>query len=350
MRGRHPRASAPRARTRLRGCVALVLCLGLAGMASARTGLGGSRLHSSATGHKTEAKAPALRAPEGEAGMIAALGPRVVSDASLYETFVRRASTIDPRFRNALAVRNALRAGSAYSPEQLQTGVVAYAAMLALRNRDFVSGVRALRGTRFADRLAAWPGAIMYVRGADQAAWDVASVLDAQGAALLTSGRAITRAAYDVQHQPWSTVRVADQVQVLAETEDAGAQLRTADARLEKLLLASVMSAPRTAAPRSSYAGPEVVHGLALAALTVLGRTSDEDVGNTSYLANCAECLNLARMNLNQCLAAAGPSYEDAFCLGRYAIDETTLCIKSAVDGRARLAVAPRRRLETTLF
>ncbi len=319
-------------------------------MASAQTGVRGSRLHSTATGHKTEAKTPALKAREDEARMIAALGRRFMSDASLYETFARRASTIDPRFRNAVAVRNALRAGSAYSPEQLQRGIIAYAALLALRNPHFVNGVRALRGTRFADRLVAWPGAVMYVRGADQAAWNVASVLDAQGAALLTSGKAITQAAYDVQHQPWSTTRVANQVQILAETEKAGAQPRTADAKLERLLLASIMSAPRTAAPRSSYAGPEVVHGLALAALAVLGRTGDREIGNTSYLATCAECLKLARINLNQCLAAAGPSYEDVFCLGRYAVDETTLCIESGVDGSARLAVAPRPRLATKLF
>jgi hypothetical protein len=145
-------------------------------------------------------------------------------------------------------------------------------------------------------------------------------------------------------------MRVANQVQVLAETENAGAQSRTADATLEKLLLASIMSASQTAAPRSSYAGPEVVHGLALAALAVLGRTGDQDIGNTSYLAPCAECLKLARINLNQCLAAAGPSYEDAFCLGRYAVDETTLCIESAIDGSPRPAVAPRPRLATMLF
>lgn len=344
------------------GCAVTVLFLGMAGMACAQNAVPDTLLHSTTAQEETEAEGVASRTPvvqptlglsDDEVAMIEALGHQFVNNASLYETFVRHISAIDPRFGDAAAVRNALRTGSAYNPQQLQKGIVAYAALLALRNPDFVKGVRALRGTSFADRLIASPEAVMNVQGADQAAWDVTGVLDAQGAALLTSGNAVTQAAYDVQHQPWSTIRVADQVQVLAEAKKAAAQLYAADAKSEKLLLVSVISAPRSIAPRASYAGPEVVHGLALAGLAVLGRTGDKadaDVGNISYLATCTECLQLARINLDQCLAAAGPSYEDAFCLGRYAVDEASLCLESGIDGRAPLAFAPRPRVETTSF
>jgi hypothetical protein len=97
----------------------------------------------------------------------------------------------------------------------------------------------------------------------------------------------------------------------------------------------------------------EVVRGLALAALAVLGAAGDKPgagVRNILYLAAYADCLKLARINLNQCVAAAGPSYEDAFCLGRYAVGETTLCIEPGIDGAAPPATTPQPVVETTSF
>ncbi len=44
------------------------------------------------------------------------------------------------------------------------------------------------------------------------------------------------------------------------------------------------------------------------------------------------DCLEMAKMNLNQCLAVAGPQYEDVFCLGQHAVGETGQCLVSAAD------------------
>jgi hypothetical protein len=284
---------------------------------------------------------------EDEAAIFSALGSRFTNAASVYEGYQRRASAINPRFVNAAAVRDALRAGSAFEPRQLQEGLVAYAALLALRDADFVDGVRAMQGFGFAERLIARPEAVLSVRGADQAAARVAGVLDAQSGALLASGRAITQSAYDVQHQSWSTVLVADKAQVLSEAKAAAAQSRSADAPTEKLLLLSIASAPSAPAHQASATSPDVVRGLALAALAVLGRTGDRadaDVDRLLFDSVSADCLELARMNLNQCLAAAGPSYEDAFCLGRHAVSESGQCMVSAIDA-APVEPAPRLRM-----
>jgi hypothetical protein len=43
-----------------------------------------------------------------------------------------------------------------------------------------------------------------------------------------------------------------------------------------------------------------------------------------------ASCLRLAKLNLYQCLAAAGPEYEDIFCLGQHAMAETGQCVADA--------------------
>ena len=65
-----------------------------------------------------------------------------------------------------------------YNAEQLQEGAIAYAAVLALRDQDFVDGVRAQAGDRaLADRLIADPSAVFAIQGAEDAAQDVSGVM-----------------------------------------------------------------------------------------------------------------------------------------------------------------------------
>ena len=54
-------------------------------------------------------------------------------------------------------------------------------------------------------------------------------------------------------------------------------------------------------------------------------------------------CLNMSKLNLYQCLAVAGPWYEDIFCLGEHALGETAQCLsKDAADTtQLREAMAP---------
>ena len=43
-----------------------------------------------------------------------------------------------------------------------------------------------------------------------------------------------------------------------------------------------------------------------------------------------AHCIKMAKLNLFQCLAVAGPHYEDLFCLGHHAMMDTGQCVISA--------------------
>jgi hypothetical protein len=51
----------------------------------------------------------------------------------------------------------------------------------------------------------------------------------------------------------------------------------------------------------------------------------------------------MAMLNLDQCLAAAGPHYEDVFCTGEHAVGETARCISSAAEAGG-VAAEPERR------
>ena len=196
--------------------------------------------------------------------------------------------------------------------------------------------MRAQNDPDFTERLTADPQSVLAIPGAERAAADVAEVLRAQGAALEQRGAAITQAAYDVQVHPWSREPVGDAAQALAATKAEAAEPRAASTDSEKLLLHTVLTAPQGAQPNGGSVSPQVLRGLALAALAVRGQTGDREEARFQGLMHdemSAACLNMAKINLDQCLAAAGPHYEHVFCVGRHAIGETARCVSAAASG-----------------
>src|SRR5262249_29143257 len=151
----------------------------------------------------------------------------------------------------------------------------------------------------FADSLAAHPEQVMQVRGAAAAAADVSGVLKAQGESLIASGKAVTKAAYDIQAQSWSREPVADPRGVLDAAKTSADQMRSATIPSKGKLLDSLMAAPQTGVSQAAQpsATPEVTHGLALAALAILGRTGDGTEAQYEALLQAmssADCLKLA--------------------------------------------------------
>jgi hypothetical protein len=292
---------------------------------------------------------PAPELTPEENAFFAALGQRVTDAASAYENYVRRAGAIDPAFNGSAAVQRAVKLGAAYHPHQLEEGIVAYAALIALRNPDFVAGVRAIQNPAFADGLADHPERVMQVRGAPAAAADVAGVLRSQGESLIAAGKAVTKAAYDIQAQSWSKSPVSDPRGVLDAAKTSADQTRTATGPSKERLLASLVTTPQSG-DASTAPAPDVVRGVALAALAILGRTGDGQEAQFEALLDdpaSAQCLKMAKLNLNQCLAVAGPHYEDAYCAGRHAVSDTGKCVTDAAGGNSALDAAPAPRLQT---
>jgi hypothetical protein len=91
---------------------------------------------------------------------------------------------------------------------------------------------------------------------------------------------------------------------------------------------------------------PVVQRGLAVAALASMGVAGDPDDAAVETLLNEPEdgaCLNMSKLNLYQCLAVAGPWYEDIFCLGEHALGETAQCIvkETGTPSQIQAAVTP---------
>ena len=264
------------------------------------------------------------------------LAPRILDAASAFDDYMSAAGQLRGQFADGGQVAKAVDIGAGYEAHQLQAGAIAYVALVALHDPFFVAHVRALDedSRDLAQRLIASPQSIMRVSGADRTAATVAAVLRARGGEVFGAGKAVKQSAYDVQHQAWSRAFVADPQAVLARVKSSSSQVaRADDARVRRLMQAlPSMSALQ---PGDGERSGIVTKGLALAALTVIGQAGAANADQFDPLlsdAFAAGCLKMAKLNLYQCMAVAGPQYEDLFCVGQHAMMDTGACMISAAD------------------
>lgn len=285
------------------------------------------------------------RQERGEPGV--SLARDVVAAASAFETYTRGAGTISAAFENDDGVADALAKGSAYQPEQLNAGMIAYGAIAALQEQAFIDGVR--QATRdvprevLIARLQNDPESVIDIEGVGAAAGRAQAALLKRGAPLGVTGRAVKQAAYDIQRQAWSKGPISDSAGRLARVKAMSAALfNPGDDDTGRLIQAA--TAPRDGGS-FGFGGeggasftPVTVRSAALAALAVLGAASDDDIDGLETImveAKSNDCMKMAKLNLYQCLAVAGPQYEDVYCLGQHALSDTAQCVNTAVGGGA---------------
>jgi len=275
-----------------------------------------------------------------------ALAPRqadLIAQASAFESFMRHARAIDPAFSGPGEVSKAVQTGAAETPGELESGMVAYAALAALQEPAFVNAVRGERDAgALARRIETDPAAALALPGAQAAQARAAGALYAQGASLAGEGQKVKRAAYTLQHQAWSKVRTDDAAGQLARVKRAGSAGYRPEPGDGERLAEALSGAGR----RGGTASPLVTHGVALAALSLLGQEGRD----RSLLADVrtGSCLRVAKLNYHQCLAAAGTRYEDVYCLGQHAMIDPGQCVVEATEVRPLRSPAPGRRSAVT--
>jgi hypothetical protein len=252
------------------------------------------------------------------------------AQAAAFDAYMRQAAGVGAAFGGPADIAQALNSAAAYEPRSLEAGMIAYAAAAALRSPGFVEGVRrASRGGGLARRLTSNPGAALDVPGGPSAARRASGALSRQAAPVTRTGAAVKQAAYSVQRQAWSRAAVPDPRGRLSRVKAAGAATPAGEA---SRLYASASSGGGS----GGGASPVVTRGLAVAALTVLGQS-----GKARGLLReprSETCLRMAKLNLHQCLASAGPHYEDIYCLGVHALSETGQCVETAARPTSRRA------------
>ena len=112
--------------------------------------------------------------------------------------------------------------------------------------------------------------------------------------------------------------------------------------------LGRFLPAPLFLAERAGHAtGLLLAAGLftiAIAALAIYGHAGEAQINEVAPLltdAKSADCMKMAKLNLYQCMAAAGPEYEDVYCLGAHAMIDTGQCVIQA-SGQTAAAVQSR--------
>lgn len=266
------------------------------------------------------------------------LSKGLIEQASAYRAYVDRASQISPAFANGAEVAEALKTGEAYEPRQLLTGAIAYGAVVALQDPGFRTGTRTFAADPEQRRMVAYevirnPAHVLTLPGASDAAALVTATLGEDGRKLLSQGQAVRQAAYEVQHHAWSKGEVAARQARLALAKQLSVTPLAGDADLTSRLEQALMGQqPLSLGPAggAANASPLVVRSLAVAALAALGYGDQEALEQVTALAvdpTTAQCLNLSKLNLYQCLAVAKPHYEDVFCLGQHALTDTGACL-----------------------
>jgi hypothetical protein len=270
------------------------------------------------------------------------LSARLVEQASAYRAYVDRAEQITPAFTDGASVAQSLKTGESYEPTQLLRGAIAYGAVVALQDPGFRAGVRTYVVDADQRRTIAYeimkdPAYVLGMKGAADAAGLVMGALGDDGAKLLVEGRAVKQAAYDVQHSAWSKADVVGREGRLALAKQLSATPLAGDVdTTAKLTQAVSGTAPLTLAASSASPPytPLVVRSLAVAALAALGYADDaslEQVMPIMAEPTSAQCLNMSKLNLYQCLAVAKPHYEDVFCLGQHVLSDTGSCLLKGV-------------------
>ena len=266
------------------------------------------------------------------------MAPRLIEMASAYRAYMVKTTGITADFADGGAVARSLQTGSAYEPDQMVRGAMAYAAVVALQDKSFVDGVRVYAKDRAQRQQIAYeilkdPAYVLGISGAQSAAGLVVAALGGDGQSLYDEGKQVKQAAYDIQRQPWSKGDVPERETRLASAKTLSSGVMLGDvAETARLQQASVGAAPMSLTPAS--AGPPytqtVVRGLAIAALAALGEAGDTNMPQILGLMsepNIGRCMTMSKLNLYQCLAVARPHYEDVFCLGQHAMMDTGRCM-----------------------
>jgi len=303
-----------------------------------RRSLAGLALTALLAGCSTPPPPPPPAAPPPPAPPPIALNSTVLRDAAGYQTYMHRTAGISADFHSGEDVAQSLRVGAAYDSVQLLQGAIAYGAVAALQDPTYVASLRKFAvdpdgRTQMARAILNDPNYATAITGADSAAGLVEAALINIAQPVVDKGAGVKQAAYDIQHQAWSKEFVENRdVRLQAAKISSPDAMNASSEDVQRMGDAATGAAPIAinGQPAKAPYPPVVVHALAVAALAALGQAGDENAPLIVSMlgdAGAQRCLDMAKLDLYECLAVAKPHYEDVFCLGQHALTDTGQCM-----------------------
>jgi hypothetical protein len=262
-------------------------------------------------------------------------------------------------FDSAETTREAHRRLSAHDGDALTTGWVAYAALVAADTPEFAAALQAeveekkkrsrkqeLTGRdAFFAKLASDPRYPRTLAGSNAAISKVMAMTIQDSLRFATLGEAYKTQAYAMQKTNWGKAKIGSSSTRLSDAESYAAKRPAAAApafnSVENKGVVSPALASLDGAWSSSWGKEGAVKASAsepnadavidrvlnLAARYAVGATNPKIVEVYAQNTKSSQCLSMAKLTLDQCIAATRTPYEEAFCLGEHALIDTAQCV-----------------------
>ncbi|MCF6275188.1 MAG: hypothetical protein L3J05_05435 [Robiginitomaculum sp.] len=246
-----------------------------------------------------------------------------------------------------------------YSPS-LGPALLGYGALIGAQQPEFVEGVIETARSQGIDsvvyQLYVDPDYAASLSGAPYAAAQIQNAWASDIAAVSRASEHIKSQSYSLQKQKqWKKMRAdsrSDRLEVLSRSKST--RFNPPHATTEKIAIIGTIRAsdaggdqkrqqfwqvygrnspPRTQTFRSQYKGEMHRKALTLSALEILGATSSEStqwIENYMTSPGLTQCVNTARLNTEQCIAAGHFKYEDAFCMAEHQLKEISNCLSAS--------------------
>ncbi len=241
-----------------------------------------------------------------------------------------------------------------YSPD-LGANFIGYGALVGTLNADFVNGVRKTAYTKGLDvviyRLYSNPNYASQIAGAKFASADIQNAWQSDINNINGAGVQIKKQSYSIQKQSqWKALAKKGRKKRLHVISSAKTQTYLAPLDTRQKLAAldgdSTLVKHTKFWPLFGIASPKQQQlqpmtnkamnhkALTLAALDILGASggqSQDWVKSYMLTPRLNQCVNKARLNMEQCLAAGHFKYEDAFCVAQHELTEVGGCLQQSL-------------------
>jgi hypothetical protein len=288
-----------------------------------------------------------------------------VTAYAAYQSDVSELRTYNIRDANALDA--AIDRVSRHNRDELTRGWIAYGGNIAAQSPAFVQGVRDAAAYYGRDAVI-WavtvdPSYARGLRGGQEATAMLLSSANADSARIISVADRYQELAYSLQRQRWANAVAPGQAARIQRARSLGREGSPDDAvpsdvapRLAVTPLSlspssdpsvyggrrfwdavrggdqvvEVSTAPTTAAWRVNASRGEALDRMsAVAALQALEATTSHRSAINTMINDqrSVDCLEMAQLQLYQCMSAARFRYENAFCLGQHGLRDIGLCI-----------------------
>ncbi|MCI5044383.1 MAG: hypothetical protein MRY72_06765 [Aquisalinus sp.] len=257
---------------------------------------------------------------------------------------------------NAGVTRDAHNRLGSHTAEDLSSGFIAYAALVAADTPAFVESIQARVAQDregFLAELRSTPGSVWNLSGA-YAAEDAIKMMAAQDATYVEGlGQRYISEAYAMQNKGWakralstdgpsrlyeaenySYSRSRMATPVLPATTANG--VRTPGLNSYDRMWAANWGTSNATPLTNDRARPIITRALVLAARYSVGDLTDSIVNGYAKSENTRRCYYSAKLNLDQCISATRTSTEEVFCIGKHGLGEVSSCVGWIANAGAR--------------